>query len=1256
MCRSILCILFLHIHIAVVYSSWNVHNNTCKNVDQTEKINLAGCITKFDSQSRLHAECEMYTYMMHYSKLFGFWKDVLLLNVGLVSEEPVQNLTKPVCLLLGNITIFKSRQPVDYENHNNYFILSPDFLNQGFSEIEEMKFVIKFHKKRAYAIASSNGYCSVLSFHDKQINESQNCTIYIDAIKEMIFTKFWFQDDPHNCSLLQCIMICLDEVFFVKDAVIDILKVDFTSAVETPIIFFQFLSLFNITKLDLSKNYFDIIEKDQCPEFPSLISLDLSQGDIKFIESNAFEDFNHLRELNLSHNKLQSVPETISLLPTLRILDLSENHIYNLNTSSASNITVLILRGNRLLTLKSSSLISYPKLQHLDLSKCSLINLHPGVFNNCIFLEYLDLSENHLSSLPKNFFVGITSLKMLNLTNNYFVVIPDLHPIVFLQTLDMSYNFLKNISKSSNVRLENMILAHNSIKEWEYLMDFSKTKYLDLSRNEISVVTVEMAESFLGVQVELSENPFDCSPCSINLFYDWFKKANVNCIDCICATPKSDRGRNVLTLSSKTLCNQNSKWSKFFIGGCVIFVIGILCVIATALITFRISKKYTTHLSRNEISVVTVEMAESFLGVQVELCENPFDCSPCSINLFYDWFKKANNKLRLILFNIININLYIFSGRSILCILFLHIHIAVVYSSWNVHNNTCKNVDQTEKINLAGCITKFDSQSRLHAECEMYTYMMHYSKLFGFWKDVLLLNVGLVSEEPVQNLTKPVCLLLGNITIFKSRQPVDYENHNNHFILSPDFLNQGFSEIEEMKFVIKFHKKRAYAIASSNGYCSVLSFHDKQINESQNCTIYIDAIKEMIFTKFWFQDDPHNCSLLQCIMICLDEVFFVKDAVIDILKVDFTSAVETPIIFFQFLSLFNITKLDLSKNYFDIIEKDQCPEFPSLISLDLSQGDIKFIESNAFEDFNHLRELNLSHNKLQSVPETISLLPTLRILDLSENHIYNLNTSSASNITVLILRGNRLLTLKSSSLISYPKLQHLDLSKCSLINLHPGVFNNCIFLEYLDLSENHLSSLPKNFFVGITSLKMLNLTNNYFVVIPDLHPIVFLQTLDMSYNFLKNISKSSNVRLENMILAHNSIKEWEYLMDFSKTKYLDLSRNEISVVTVEMAKSFLGVQVELSENPFDCSPCSINLFYDWFKKANVNCIDCICATPKSDRGRNVLTLSIKTLCNQNSKRSKFFIGGCVIFVIGILCVIATALITFRISKKYTTRL
>ncbi|XP_067135826.1 leucine-rich repeat transmembrane neuronal protein 3-like [Centruroides vittatus] len=596
MCRSILCILFLHIHIAVVYSSWNVHNNTCKDVDQTEKINLAGCLTKFDSQRRLHAECEMYTFMLHYSKLFGFWKDVLLLNVGLVSEEPVQNLTKPVCLLLESITFLKSRQPVDYENHNNYFILS-SVLNQGLSEIEEMKFVIKFHKKRAYAIASSNGYCSVSSFHDKQINESHNCTIYIEAIKEMIFTEFWFKDFPKNCSLLlQCILICLDEVFFVKDAVINIFKIDFTSAVETPIKFFEFLSLFNITKLDLSKNHFDIIERDQCPEFPSLISLDLSQGDIKFIESNAFEDFNHLRELNLSYNKLQSVPETISLLPTLRILDLSENHIYNINTSSASNITKLILRGNRLHALNSSSLISYPKLQYLDLSKCSLINLHPVVFNNCIFLEYLDLSQNHLSSLPKNFFVGITSLKMLNLTNNYFIAIPDLQPVVFLQTLDMSYNFLKNISKSGNVRIENMILVHNSIKEWEYLMDFSKTKYLDLSRNEISVVTVAMGESFLGVQVELSENPFDCSPCSINQFYDWFKKANVNCTDFICATPKSDRGRNVLTFSSKTLCIQNSKSDKFYTAGCVLFVIGILCIVMTAMIILRMSKKYTIIL------------------------------------------------------------------------------------------------------------------------------------------------------------------------------------------------------------------------------------------------------------------------------------------------------------------------------------------------------------------------------------------------------------------------------------------------------------------------------------------------------------------------------------------------------------------------------------------------------------------------------------------------------------------------------------
>ncbi|XP_067135827.1 phospholipase A2 inhibitor beta-like [Centruroides vittatus] len=517
------------------------------------------------------------------------------MNIGLVSEEPVYNFSQPICLFLSNITYLKSRQPIHYENHNNKVRLKDKF-NLSFSEIREFKFTIHFHKKRAFAIFSSNENCSDSSFHDNQINESQNCTIYIHAIRELLSSTFLFQNFSANYSRLENEIKTLDEYLFINEAVINVFKIDFMAAVETLKNFMQFISLFNITKLDLSKNYFVVIQKDQYPEFPSLISLDLSQGDIKFIESNAFEDFNHLRELNLSYNKLQSVPETISLLPTLRILDLSENHIYNINTSSASNITKLILRGNRLHALKSSSLISYPKLQYLDLSKCSLINLHPDVFNNCIFLEYLDLSQNHLSSLPKNFFVGITSLKMLNLTNNYFIAIPDLQPVVFLQTLDMSYNFLKNISKSGNVRIENMILVHNSIKEWEYLMDFSKTKYLDLSRNEISVVTVAMGESFLGVQVELSENPFDCSPCSINQFYDWFRKANVNCTDFICATPKSDRGRNVLTFSSKSSCNQNSKWSKFFIGGCVIFAIGILCVITTALIAFRISKKYTTSL------------------------------------------------------------------------------------------------------------------------------------------------------------------------------------------------------------------------------------------------------------------------------------------------------------------------------------------------------------------------------------------------------------------------------------------------------------------------------------------------------------------------------------------------------------------------------------------------------------------------------------------------------------------------------------
>jgi len=67
---------------------------------------------------------------------------------------------------------------------------------------------------------------------------------------------------------------------------------------------------------------------------PSLINLDLSGNQISSIGSDRASNLSSLRYLDLSHNELIGFPSIIMSLPELNNLNLSNNHIYDLNNST----------------------------------------------------------------------------------------------------------------------------------------------------------------------------------------------------------------------------------------------------------------------------------------------------------------------------------------------------------------------------------------------------------------------------------------------------------------------------------------------------------------------------------------------------------------------------------------------------------------------------------------------------------------------------------------------------------------------------------------------------------------------------------------------------------------------------------------------------------------------------------------------------------------------------------------------------------
>ncbi|XP_054640227.1 lumican [Dunckerocampus dactyliophorus] len=202
----------------------------------------------------------------------------------------------------------------------------------------------------------------------------------------------------------------------------------------------------------------------------------------------------HLDYFFANHNQLSSMP---SNLPAgLKQLRLAHNKISNIGPEllkNLHNLTVLLLQGNRLKTMKEGELDGLFSLKLLDLSGNSFSSvpkyLPPSV-------QQLYLSNNSLSGLHEDDLVGFVNLRHLRLSH-CGLQSHDIHCQAFnissLVELDLSYNKLTSIP-TVPATLQHLYLEANEIQEFNVTsfcrevgpLSYSRLKILRLDGNKIS--------------------------------------------------------------------------------------------------------------------------------------------------------------------------------------------------------------------------------------------------------------------------------------------------------------------------------------------------------------------------------------------------------------------------------------------------------------------------------------------------------------------------------------------------------------------------------------------------------------------------------------------------------------------------------------------------------------------------------------------------------------------------------------------------
>nr|XP_049692893.1 protein toll [Helicoverpa armigera]XP_049692894.1 protein toll [Helicoverpa armigera]XP_049692895.1 protein toll [Helicoverpa armigera] len=184
--------------------------------------------------------------------------------------------------------------------------------------------------------------------------------------------------------------------------------------------------------------------------------------------------------------------------------------------------------------------------------------------------------------------------------------------------------------------------------------------------------------------------------------------------------------------------------------------------------------------------------------------------------------------------------------------------------------------------------------------------------------------------------------------------------------------------------------------------------------------------------------------------------------------------------------------------------------------------------------------------------------------------------------SVRVEDGERLTALHATALHG-AALRELRVTSCALAALPAGLLDAAPDLLLLDLSDNRLTALPGGLFVVTKKLRMLNLSRNRLTtnVFDSLAAVTSLTTLNLSFNDLKDscggaadtVRGSSPLQyltsLEKFYLrkTNTSVICQDWRTSMSRLKELDLSYNNISVVTFTDLRFSSEAEVDLRRNP-----------------------------------------------------------------------------------------
>lgn len=252
-----------------------------------------------------------------------------------------------------------------------------------------------------------------------------------------------------------------------------------------------------------------------------LVNVDMSRNILERLpEKNFCYWLTDAKRWKLSQNRLRSLPEDISYMHKLEILEIDSNRLEGLpvGIGKMSMLQRLDISNNHLTSLPES-LGSCQSLRYFYAHSNNL-SLLPASIGGCFRLEYMDVSRNRLRELPED--MGqLGSLVHLDLNSNRIGHLPrELGNSSKLAYLDVSINILVFLPESFSrlQSLEICILDNNEmIMQPDRFNNCSKLQLLKFKNNQTMHITPDIGSCKLLTKLDGSNNKIEDIPAEIGL-------------------------------------------------------------------------------------------------------------------------------------------------------------------------------------------------------------------------------------------------------------------------------------------------------------------------------------------------------------------------------------------------------------------------------------------------------------------------------------------------------------------------------------------------------------------------------------------------------------------------------------------------------------------------------------------------------------------------------------------------------------------